>query len=146
VSIWLISYVLSVFMLFDWIIKESAKRITNRFPFLKVYYERYVLYNLFIYSFIIYITSFIFLFILNINLSLLLLMTFQFSVINIIFLIDTRFRKEFSYYAFAIGSTLLIMVVSGLFIPMNQFLSISALFDLLNPFALMLQNKSYFIG
>src|SRR5699024_2312409 len=63
VSIWLISYVLSVFMLFDWIIKESSKPITNRFTFLKVNYKRYLLYNLFIYSFIIFITSFISLFI-----------------------------------------------------------------------------------
>lgn len=146
VSIWLISYVLSVFMLFDWIIKESSKPITNRFTFLKVNYKRYLLYNLFIYSFIIFITSFISLFILNINLSLLPLMTFQFSVNSIIFLIATRFRKTFTYYAFAIGSTLLIMVVSGLFIPVNQLLSNSMLFDLLNPFTLMLQNKSYFIG
>src|SRR5690625_6818706 len=46
VSIWLISYVLSVFMLFDWIIKESSKPITNRFTFLKVNYKRYLLYNL----------------------------------------------------------------------------------------------------
>src|SRR5699024_11026116 len=114
VSIWLISYVLSVFMLFDWIIKESSKPITNRFTFLKVNYKRYLLYNLFIYS--------------------------------IIILIATRFRKQFNYYAFAIGSTLLIMVVSGLFIPINQLLSNSMLFDLLNPFTLMLQNKSYFIG
>src|SRR5699024_10627423 len=52
VSIWLISYVLSVFMLFDWVIKESSKPITNRFTFLKVNYKRYLLYNLFIYSFI----------------------------------------------------------------------------------------------
>src|SRR5690625_7681985 len=70
-------------------------------------YKRYLLYNLFIYSFIIFITSFISLFILNINLSLLPLMTFQFSVNSIIFLIATRFRKTFTYYAFAIGSTLL---------------------------------------
>src|SRR5690625_5161656 len=48
VSIWLISYVLSVFMLFDWVIKESSKPITNRFTFLKVNYKRYLLYNLFI--------------------------------------------------------------------------------------------------
>src|SRR5699024_12018986 len=87
---------------------------------LPIYYKRYLLYNLFIYSFIIFITSFISLFILNINLSLLPLMTFQFSVNSIIFLIATRFRKTFTYYAFAIGSTLLIMVVSGLFIPVNQ--------------------------
>src|SRR5699024_10362769 len=85
VSIWLISYVLYVFMLFDLVIKESSIPITNRFTFLKVNYKRYLLYNLFIYSFIIFITGFISLFILNINLSLLPLMTFQFSVNSIIF-------------------------------------------------------------
>src|SRR5699024_10891458 len=103
VSIWLISYVLSVFMIFDWVIKESSKLITNLFTFLKVKYKRYLVYNLFNYSFIIFITSFISLFILNINLSLLPLMTFQFSVHSIIFVIATRFTKTFTYYAFAIG-------------------------------------------
>src|SRR5699024_696828 len=169
-SIWLISYVLSVFILFDWIIKESSKPITNRFAFLKVNYKRYLLYNLFIYSLLILITSFISLFLLNINLLLftlmtfqffinnfifliyiflilftifislfllninlllLPLMTFQFSVNSFIFLMATRFRKTFTYYAFAIGSTLLIMVVSGLFLPINQLLSNSILFELL---------------
>src|SRR5699024_5427152 len=86
------------------------------------------------------------LFILNINLSLLPLMTFQFSVNSIIFLMATRFRKKFTYYAFTIGSNLLIMVVSGLFIPILQLLYYSLLIDLLNPLSLMLQNKSYFIG
>src|SRR5699024_3078011 len=117
VSICLISYVLSVFMLFDWIIKESSKPITNRFTYLKVNKKRYLLFNLFIYSLLIFITSLISLFLLNINLSLLPLMTFQFSINSFIFLMATRFKKTFTYYAFAIGSVLLIMVVSGLFIP-----------------------------
>src|SRR5699024_3799722 len=146
VYIWLISYVLSVFMLFDWIIKESSKPITNLFTFLKVNYKGYLLINLFIYSLLIFITSLISLFLLYINLSLLPLMTFQFSINSFIFLMATRFKKTFTYYSFAIGSVLLIMVVSGLFIPINQLLSNSILFDLLNPFTLMLQNKSYFVG
>src|SRR5699024_1307209 len=141
-STWLISYVLSVFILFDWIIKESSKPITNRFAFLKVNYKRYLLYNIFIYSFLIFFS----LFRLYINFSLLPLMIFQFCGHRFIFLMDTRFRKTFTYYAFAIGSTLLIMVVSGLFHPINHLLSNSILFELLNPFTLMLQNKSYFIG
>src|SRR5690625_7726748 len=109
-------------MLFDWIIKESSKPVTNRFTFLKVNYKRYLLYNLFIYSFIIFITCFISLFILNINLSLLPLMTFQFSVFSIIFLIDTLFRKTFTCYAIAIGCTFLFMVVSCKIIAVHQIL------------------------
>src|SRR5690625_7396706 len=98
-------------MLFRSIIKESSKPISNRFTFLKVNYKRYLLYNLFIYSFIIFITSFISLFILYINLSLLPLMTFQFSVNSIIFLMSSRFIKLFNYYAFALVSTHLILFV-----------------------------------
>src|SRR5690625_327415 len=144
VSIWLISYILSVFMLFDWVIKESSKPIINRFTFLKLNYKRYLLYNLFIYSFLIFITSLISIFLLNINLSLLPLMTFHFSINSFIFLMSTRFKKTFTYYAFAIGSALVIMIVSVQFISINQFISDSILFDVLNPVTVMLQNKSYF--
>lgn len=146
ISVWLISYVLAAFLLFDWVIKESSSPIVKRFPFLKVSYKRYLLYNLFFYSVVMFMISLISLALLDIKISLLALIAFQFSVNGFIFLIATRFKEAFSYYAFAIGAVLLVTVVSGLFIPIDQLITSSVFVDLLNPFTLILQNRIYYLG
>lgn len=146
VSIWLISYLLSVFLLFDWVIKESNNFVVNRFPFLRVSYKKYLLYNFVFYSVGVFIVSLISLAILDIKLSILALIAFQFSLNGLIFLISTRFKQTYSYYAFALGIVLLVTVISGLFIPINESISQSIYYDLFNPFSLILQERIFYLG
>jgi len=145
-SIWLISYVIAAFLLFDWVIKESTDQVVRRFPFLKVSYKRYLLYNLAFYNVVILIANLVSLTLLDIKIPLLALIAFQFTLNNFIFFIATRFKQTLTYYAFVIGVVLLVTVASGLFIPIDYLVSHLPFIDLLNPFSLMLQNKVYYLG
>ncbi|MDX8045235.1 ABC transporter permease [Gracilibacillus sp. S3-1-1] len=121
--IWAFATMLVTILLFDWVIKEQKTKVRVRFPFTKITYPAYMLMNVFIYLigllFIDLITALVFYFVYQVTINILSLVTFRMMICLFAFLFVSLIRHAYASYVAAIMWTLVLIVISGTFLPFS---------------------------
>lgn len=139
-SIWALFALLSTFLLFDWVIKESRADIMPRYSFMRITYKGYILRN-----FIIYVASLLF-----VDLLTVIIFYYTFdepitrSLLGAIFfyrimismgalLLALLFKNPYLFYTISFALTLMITIGSGAIIPIEGIVKRLSWFEIMNP-------------
>jgi len=125
-GLWALVSMLATFMLFDWVIKEKRAQAIKRLAFSQLTLKKYLWNNFLIYTGLLvmidFLTAIIFATVFHEQLTAILLISliiYRLTLTIIIFLVSQLFRSTFMYYATSFTMTLLAVIFSGIFIPIN---------------------------
>lgn len=147
-NLWAIITLLTTFMLFDWVIKEKKASATLRFVYGKVSFKRYLLQNMLIYLFVLFVMDvvtmgvFHFLFDENISMKLFIsLIGYRVMLTTCAFLFSLCFTSTYVYYTSSFAIVLFTALLSGVFIPVDGIMEKWNGFSFINPLAIFLESS-----
>ena len=147
-NLWAIITLLATFMLFDWVIKEKKASATLRFVYGKVSFKRYLLQNMLIYLFVLFVMDvvtmgvFHFLFDENISMKLFIsLIGYRVMLTTCAFLFSLCFTSTYVYYTISFAIVLFTALLSGVFIPVDGIMEKWNGFSFINPLAIFLESS-----
>lgn len=147
-NLWAIITLLTTFMLFDWVIKEKKASATLRFVYGKVSFKRYLLQNMLIYLFVLFVMDvvtmgvFHFLFDETISMKLLIsLIGYRVMLTTCAFLFSLCFTSTYVYYTSSFAIVLFTALLSGVFIPVDGIMEKWNGFSFINPLAIFLESS-----
>lgn len=147
-NLWAIITLLTTFMLFDWVIKEKKASATLRFVYGKVSFKRYLLQNMLIYLFVLFVMDvvtmgvFYFLFDETISMKLLIsLIGYRVMLTTCAFLFSLCFTSTYVYYTSSFAIVLFTALLSGVFIPVDGIMEKWNGFSFINPLAIFLESS-----
>ena len=147
-NLWAIITLLTTFMLFDWVIKEKKASATLRFVYGKVSFKRYLLQNMLIYLFVLFVMDvvtmgvFHFLFDETISMKLLIsLIGYRVMLTTCAFLFSLCFTSTYVYYTISFAIVLFTALLSGVFIPVDGIMEKWNGFSFINPLAIFLESS-----
>ncbi|HLR72587.1 MAG TPA: ABC transporter permease [Pseudogracilibacillus sp.] len=147
-NLWAIITLLATFMLFDWVIKEKKASATLRFVYGKVSFKRYLLQNMLIYLFVLFVMDvvtmgvFHFLFDENISMKLFIsLIGYRVMLTTCAFLFSLCFTSTYVYYTSSFAIVLFTALLSGVFIPVDGIMEKWNGFSFINPLAIFLESS-----
>lgn len=145
-NLWAIITLLTTFMLFDWVIKEKKASATLRFVYGKVSFKRYLLQNMLIYLFVLFVMDvvtmgvFHFLFDETISMKLLIsLIGYRVMLTTCAFLFSLCFTSTYVYYTSSFAIVLFTALLSGVFIPVDGIMEKWNGFSFINPLSIFLE-------
>ncbi|KAA0964972.1 ABC transporter permease [Sporosarcina sp. ANT_H38] len=125
-GVWAFFAIITVFFLFDWMLKESRPSMRQRWLFTGISFKKYALGSLLLFTAIIYfmdiVTAFTFSLVFQEVLTsrvLFSLFTFRLSINLLAFLLASAYKQLFMYYLSGLAIGLLLIVVGGAIIPMD---------------------------
>lgn len=147
-NLWAIITLLTTFMLFDWVIKEKKASATLRFVYGKVSFKRYLLQNMLIYLFVLFVMDivtmgvFYFLFDETISIKLLIsLIGYRVMLTTCAFLFSLCFTSTYVYYTSSFAIVLFTALLSGVFIPVDGIMEKWNGFSFVNPLSVFLESS-----
>jgi len=147
-NLWAIITLLATFMLFDWVIKEKKASATLRFVYGKVSFKRYLLQNMLIYLFVLFVMDvvtmgvFHFLFDETISMKLLIsLIGYRVMLTTCAFLFSLCFTSTYVYYTSSFAIVLFTALLSGVFIPVDGIMEKWNGFSFINPLSIFLESS-----
>ena len=147
-NLWAIITLLATFMLFDWVIKEKKASATLRFVYGKVSFKRYLLQNMLIYLFVLFVMDvvtmgvFHFLFDETISMKLLIsLIGYRVMLTTCAFLFSLCFTSTYVYYTISFAIVLFTALLSGVFIPVDGIMEKWNGFSFINPLSIFLESS-----
>ena len=147
-NLWAIITLLTTFMLFDWVIKEKKASATLRFVYGKVSFKRYLLQNMLIYLFVLFVMDvvtmgvFYFLFDETISMKLLIsLIGYRVMLTTCAFLFSLCFTSTYVYYTSSFAIVLFTALLSGVFIPVDGIMEKWNGFSFINPLSIFLESS-----
>lgn len=148
--LWMLITILSTFMIFDWVVKEKREQVINRLIFTQLAIKSYLLNNWLIYTILLFgfdcLTMYIFSETFGTSISLKVIMSlfsFRIMINSCIFMISRLFNTPMVYYIFSFSVTLLLTVISGVFIPIDGISKSIPLFSWIHPL-IAFQSEQYF--
>ena len=125
-GVWAFFAIITVFFLFDWMLKENRPSMRQRWLFTEISFKKYACGSLLFFTAIIFlmdlVTAFIFssLFqeVLTIRV-LISLFAFRLTINMLAFLLASVYKQLFMYYISGLGIALLLIVVGGSIIPLD---------------------------
>lgn len=140
-NVWALLTLLATFMLFDWIIKENRPALHPRFLFSKMGYRNYILYNLFLYTGLLWmmdlITMSLFAVVMEEPVSgglILSLLSYRLMLNSCIFIFGKLFHSLYIYYTSSFAMVLFVALLSGALIPIDGLTRRWDWIQTLNPF------------
>ncbi|WP_068676408.1 ABC transporter permease [Oceanobacillus sp. Castelsardo] len=147
-GLWALISLLCTFFLFDWVIKERRTSLNPRYAFMFLSMRNYLLIQLLVYIFILYvfdlIAVYVFHLLLNeaINFTLICsLLMYRILITISAFLLAHLFTKTVSYYSFSLTVCLFLTVLSGVIIPIDGITSRYPWIEQLHPLSSFIEQK-----
>ncbi|GGA86398.1 ABC transporter permease [Ornithinibacillus halotolerans] len=139
-GIWAVLSLLSTLFLMDWIIRERELAVSTRFSFLKMTRTSYFARTLFLYIGLFFLFDLISIVVFSVFLNesistrfILELISFRIMVSLLSFGIAQFFKRLSFYYSFSILITLMLLILSGVIVPIEGFIPKQPLLEYLNP-------------
>lgn len=137
---WSVFALLSTLLLFDWVIRERNAGLQSRFAFIRFSYRQYLLFNVIFYMIALYIVDILtaigFHYVLHEPFEwsmLIALLSYRVLITVLAFLIANCFRRQLIYYSFIFAIVLIVVTISGVFIPNDGLLQIVPWVHYINP-------------
>jgi len=147
-NLWAIITLLTTFMLFDWVIKEKKSSVTLRFVYGKVSLKQYLLRNMLIYLFVLFVidvvTMGVFHLLFNETISMKLLISlvgYRVMLTTCAFLFSLCFTSTYVYYTSSFAIVLFTALLSGVFIPVEGIMDKWNGFSFVNPLSIFLESS-----
>lgn len=125
-NIWALLSMLATCMIFDWVIKENRPALQPRFAFSKIAYHHYILFNIVVYTALLFIfdllTMEMFAYVLGETVSfsfVLSLLSYRLMLNSCIFMFSKLFRSVYVYYTSSFVIVLFTAIISGALIPIE---------------------------
>ena len=122
-GIWSLFAMMTVFFLFDWVVKENRPTMRSRWQFTTLSFGQYAIGTFLLYTLLLVavdlLAAGIFLNLFDEKTALVSLVTFRLTINLLAFLIASRFRQLFMYYVSGVAIALLLAVVGGAIVPLE---------------------------
>lgn len=147
-GIWAIFTLLATMFLFDWPGKETHSYAKFRFPFTRLGFKPYLLFNLLIYIVLFFVidvlTMIVFYFTVDKKVTIMhivFITAYRLIIAFSAFLLSNCFKRVYSYYLVALITTLFVSVTSGVILPLDGVMRHFKVLTWINPMHDLIESR-----
>lgn len=122
-GVWAFFAMITVFFLFDWVVKEHRPAMRLRWKFTTLSFEKYAWGTFLLYSLLLFavdlLAAVVFLNLIDEKVTIVSLLTFRLTINLLAFLLANVLRQLFMYYVSGLAIALLLAVVGGVIVPLE---------------------------